>query len=257
MLNDPIHIWLYTNPRIFAYSDKVTGIPYDLVQQRWEGVRGRADPMTVLSLPRAAAAGATRPGGDGAASSRPGSAAAYAVLVPIVAISTFITYSLGALSNSDSAATILGQDAATPARRPAEPHPGPEPAADRAVLELADPGRRTEPRPVLTSPRSRVAQSIAQRLPVELVDRGAGRDPGRPSSAAAPARSRPSAAAAGSTAGSPRPARRCRPSRRSWSASSWSCCSRSRLTCCPPTATSGRAPASRSGWRTSSCPAWR
>jgi len=37
--NDPIHIWLYTNPRIFAYSPKVTGIPYDLVQQRWEGVR--------------------------------------------------------------------------------------------------------------------------------------------------------------------------------------------------------------------------
>jgi hypothetical protein len=36
---DPIHIWLYTNPRIFAYSTKVTGIPYDLVQQRWEGVR--------------------------------------------------------------------------------------------------------------------------------------------------------------------------------------------------------------------------
>jgi ABC-type transport system substrate-binding protein len=35
----PIHIWLYTNPRIFAYSPKVTGIPFDLVQQRWEGVR--------------------------------------------------------------------------------------------------------------------------------------------------------------------------------------------------------------------------
>jgi peptide/nickel transport system substrate-binding protein len=35
----PIHIWLYTNPRIFAYSPKVTGIPADLVQQRWEGVR--------------------------------------------------------------------------------------------------------------------------------------------------------------------------------------------------------------------------
>jgi peptide/nickel transport system substrate-binding protein len=36
---DPIHIWLYTNPRIFAYSPKVTGIPADLVQQRWEGAR--------------------------------------------------------------------------------------------------------------------------------------------------------------------------------------------------------------------------
>jgi hypothetical protein len=37
--SDPIHIWLYTNPRIFAYSPKVSGIPFDLVQQRWEGVR--------------------------------------------------------------------------------------------------------------------------------------------------------------------------------------------------------------------------
>jgi ABC-type transport system substrate-binding protein len=37
--DEPIHIWLYTNPRIFAYSTKVTGIPFDLVQQRWEGVR--------------------------------------------------------------------------------------------------------------------------------------------------------------------------------------------------------------------------
>jgi peptide/nickel transport system substrate-binding protein len=37
--DDPIHIWLYTNPRILAYSSTVTGIPYDLVQQRWEGVR--------------------------------------------------------------------------------------------------------------------------------------------------------------------------------------------------------------------------
>src|SRR5580693_4508807 len=37
--DDPIPIWLYTNPRIFAYSPSVTGIPYDLVQQRWEGVR--------------------------------------------------------------------------------------------------------------------------------------------------------------------------------------------------------------------------
>jgi peptide/nickel transport system substrate-binding protein len=37
--NDPIHIWLYTNPRIFAYNSKVTGIPADLVQQRWEGTR--------------------------------------------------------------------------------------------------------------------------------------------------------------------------------------------------------------------------
>jgi peptide/nickel transport system substrate-binding protein len=39
VLNEPIHIWLYTNPRIFASSPTVTGIPQDLVQQRWEGVR--------------------------------------------------------------------------------------------------------------------------------------------------------------------------------------------------------------------------
>jgi peptide/nickel transport system permease protein len=37
------------------------------------------------------------------------------VLLPILVLSSFITYSLGALSNSNPAATILGQDAATPA----------------------------------------------------------------------------------------------------------------------------------------------
>ena len=37
--NDPIHIWLYTNPGIFAYSSTVSGIPSDLVQQRTESVR--------------------------------------------------------------------------------------------------------------------------------------------------------------------------------------------------------------------------
>jgi ABC-type transport system substrate-binding protein len=36
--NEPIHIWLYTQPRIFAYSGSVSNIPSDLVQQRWEGV---------------------------------------------------------------------------------------------------------------------------------------------------------------------------------------------------------------------------
>jgi len=38
-----------------------------------------------------------------------------AVLIPILVLSSFITYSLGALSNSNPAATILGQDSATPA----------------------------------------------------------------------------------------------------------------------------------------------
>jgi peptide/nickel transport system substrate-binding protein len=37
--DDPIHIWLYTTPRIFAINKNVTGIPHDFVQQRWEGVR--------------------------------------------------------------------------------------------------------------------------------------------------------------------------------------------------------------------------
>jgi peptide/nickel transport system permease protein len=55
--------------------------------------------MTVISLTRALA----RIGGG------------LAVLVPIVFLSSFITYCLGALSNSNPAATILGQDAATPA----------------------------------------------------------------------------------------------------------------------------------------------
>jgi peptide/nickel transport system substrate-binding protein len=36
--DEPIHIWLYSVPRIFAYSPTVSGIPSDLVQQRWEGV---------------------------------------------------------------------------------------------------------------------------------------------------------------------------------------------------------------------------
>ena len=33
------HIWLYTTPRLFAVNKDVTGIPHDLVQQRWEGAR--------------------------------------------------------------------------------------------------------------------------------------------------------------------------------------------------------------------------
>ena len=38
-----------------------------------------------------------------------------AILIPILVLSSFIVYSLGALSNGNPAATILGQDAATPA----------------------------------------------------------------------------------------------------------------------------------------------
>jgi peptide/nickel transport system permease protein len=75
--------------------------------------------VTVVGLTRAPAAGAGR--AATAPRQRRGRVAAarlgggLAVLVPIVFLSSFITYSLGALSNSDPAATILGQDAATPA----------------------------------------------------------------------------------------------------------------------------------------------
>ena len=59
--------------------------------------------------------GPRRPGGAGSRIAAARLGAGLAVLVPIVFLSSFITYSLGALSNSDPAATILGQDAATPA----------------------------------------------------------------------------------------------------------------------------------------------
>src|ERR1700683_1714110 len=77
--------------------------------------------MTVISLTRggtADAAGAPAPRRRRGLRVRVALArigAGLAVLVPIVFLSTFITYSLGALSNSNPAATILGQDAATPA----------------------------------------------------------------------------------------------------------------------------------------------
>jgi peptide/nickel transport system permease protein len=73
--------------------------------------------MTAVNLTRSgaigAAAAAPRPRRGRVALARLGGG--LAVLVPIVFLSTFITYSLGALSNSNPAATILGQDAATPA----------------------------------------------------------------------------------------------------------------------------------------------
>ena len=62
-----------------------------------------------------------------------------------------------------------GQDTATPAAIARLNHAlGPRPAADRAVLALAEPGAAGRPRPVSGSLRSRSAQSIAQRLPVDL-----------------------------------------------------------------------------------------
>ena len=74
--------------------------------------------MTVISLTRggaAAAAGAPPPRRRRGRIVLARIGGGLAVLVPIVFLSSFITYCLGALSNSNPAATILGQDAATPA----------------------------------------------------------------------------------------------------------------------------------------------
>jgi peptide/nickel transport system permease protein len=69
--------------------------------------------MAVIELTSAAGAAPPRRHRGRAAASRIGGG--LAILIPILALSSFITYSLGALSNSNPAATILGQDAATPA----------------------------------------------------------------------------------------------------------------------------------------------
>src|SRR5580658_103439 len=74
--------------------------------------------MTVLSLTRfstAEAAGVMTPRRQRGLAILARLGGGLGVLVPIVFLSSFITYGLGALSNSDPAATILGQDAATPA----------------------------------------------------------------------------------------------------------------------------------------------
>jgi peptide/nickel transport system permease protein len=74
--------------------------------------------MTVFSLTRghaADAAGAAPPRRRRGRVALGRIGGGLAVLVPIVFLSSFITYCLGALSNSNPAATILGQDAATPA----------------------------------------------------------------------------------------------------------------------------------------------
>jgi peptide/nickel transport system permease protein len=74
--------------------------------------------MTVISLTRggaAHAAGARPPRRRRGRIALARIGGGLAVLVPIVFLSSFLTYCLGALSNSNPAATILGQDAATPA----------------------------------------------------------------------------------------------------------------------------------------------
>jgi peptide/nickel transport system permease protein len=69
--------------------------------------------MAAIELTSAAGAVSPRRRRARVAASRLGGG--LAVLIPIVVLSSFITYCLGALSNSNPAATILGQDAATPA----------------------------------------------------------------------------------------------------------------------------------------------
>ena len=91
-----------------------------------------------------------------------------AVLVPIVFLSTFITYSLGALSNSDPAATILGQDAATPA---AVAHLNHVLGLDKPlVIQYWDWLSQAVRGNLGTSYFTQipVSQSISQRLPVDL-----------------------------------------------------------------------------------------
>ena len=74
--------------------------------------------MTVISLTRggaADAAGVTAPRRRRGRIALARIGGGLAVLVPIVFLSSFITYCRGALSDSNPAATILGQDGATPA----------------------------------------------------------------------------------------------------------------------------------------------
>jgi peptide/nickel transport system permease protein len=126
--------------------------------------------MTVINMPHAAVAGAetvpSRPRRGRTAMARLGGG--LAVLVSVVLTSTFITYSLGALSNSNPAATILGQDAATPAavarldRSLGLDHP--------LIVQywnwLTQAAQGNLGRSYFT--QIPVAQSIAQRLPVDL-----------------------------------------------------------------------------------------
>jgi len=90
------------------------------------------------------------------------------VLLPILVLSSFITYSLGALSNSDPAATILGQDAATPA---AVAHLNHVLGLDKPlVVQYWDWLSQAVRGNLGTSYFSQipVSQSISQRLPVDL-----------------------------------------------------------------------------------------
>ena len=122
--------------------------------------------MAVIELTSAAGAVAPRRRRARAAAARIGGG--IAVLLPILVISSFITYSLGALSNSDPAATILGQDAATPA---AVAHLNHVLGLDKPlVVQYWDWLSQAVRGNLGTSYFSQipVSQSISQRLPVDL-----------------------------------------------------------------------------------------
>ena len=122
--------------------------------------------MAVIELTSAAGAIAPRRHRVRAAATRIGGG--IGVLLPILVLSSFITYSLGALSNSDPAATILGQDAATPA---AVAHLNHVLGLDKPlVVQYWDWLSRAVRGNLGTSYFSQipVSQSISQRLPVDL-----------------------------------------------------------------------------------------
>jgi peptide/nickel transport system permease protein len=122
--------------------------------------------MAVIELTSAAGDVAPRRRRARAAAARIGGG--LGVLLPIVLLSSFITYSLGALSNSNPAATILGQDAATPA---AVAHLNHVLGLDKPlVVQYWDWLSQAVRGNLGTSYFTQipVSQSISQRLPVDL-----------------------------------------------------------------------------------------
>jgi peptide/nickel transport system permease protein len=124
------------------------------------------DPPSLVEPTSAAGAIAPRRRRVRAAAARLGGG--LGVLLPILVLSSFITYSLGALSDSDPAATILGQDAATPA---AVAHLNHVLGLDKPlVVQYWDWLSRAVRGNLGTSYFTQipVSQSITQRLPVDL-----------------------------------------------------------------------------------------
>src|ERR1700742_4187490 len=124
--------------------------------------------MAVVELTPASAAGAVTPRRRRARAAAARIGGGIGVLLPILVLSSFITYSLGALSNSNPAATILGQDAATPA---AVAHLNHVLGLDKPLLVQywhwlvnAVPGNLG----TSSSTQIPVSQSISQRLPFDL-----------------------------------------------------------------------------------------